>query len=78
MGFFLVPVPAGTGTAAQPSPVSWRGHPFPDSRTTGMQHVFITGASSGLGQALARRYAADGARLGLLGRRAQALEALAS
>ncbi|KDC78429.1 KR domain protein [Bordetella bronchiseptica MBORD635] len=43
-----------------------------------MQHVFITGASSGLGQALARRYAADGARLGLLGRRAQALEALAS
>ncbi|PAX97669.1 short-chain dehydrogenase, partial [Bordetella pertussis] len=27
-----------------------------------MQHVFITGASSGLGQALARRYAADGAR----------------
>nr|WP_164926522.1 SDR family NAD(P)-dependent oxidoreductase [Bordetella parapertussis] len=32
-----------------------------------MQHVFITGASSGLGQALARRYAADGARLGLLG-----------
>ncbi|MEN7521155.1 SDR family NAD(P)-dependent oxidoreductase, partial [Bordetella pertussis] len=34
-----------------------------------MQHVFITGASSGLGQALARRYAADGARLGLLGRR---------
>ncbi|CPO63177.1 short chain dehydrogenase [Bordetella pertussis] len=42
-----------------------------------MQHVFITGASSGLGQALARRYAADGARLGLLGRRAQALEALA-
>lgn len=43
-----------------------------------MQHVFITGASSGLGQALARRYAADGARLGLLGRRAQALEALAA
>ncbi|AWQ04504.1 SDR family oxidoreductase [Bordetella bronchiseptica] len=43
-----------------------------------MQHVFITGASSGLGQALARRYAADGARLGLLGRRAQALDALAS
>lgn len=43
-----------------------------------MRHVFITGASSGLGQALARRYAADGARLGLLGRRAQALEALAA
>ncbi|QIM71817.1 SDR family oxidoreductase [Bordetella trematum] len=40
-------------------------------------YVFITGASSGLGQALAQHYAGLGARLGLSGRRAQALEALA-
>lgn len=39
--------------------------------------IFITGASSGLGQALARRYAAQGAALGLLGRREPALRQLA-
>lgn len=39
--------------------------------------VFITGASSGLGEALARHYARQGARLGLCGRRADALEQLA-
>jgi len=39
--------------------------------------VFITGASSGIGAALARRYAAEGAVLGLLGRRRDALQALA-
>ena len=38
--------------------------------------VFITGASSGIGAALAREYAAHGAVLGLLGRRAEALHAL--
>jgi len=38
--------------------------------------VFITGASSGIGAALAREYAARGATLGLLGRRADALAAL--
>lgn len=38
--------------------------------------VFITGASSGIGAALARAYAARGASLGLLGRREAALEAL--
>jgi len=38
--------------------------------------VFITGASSGIGAALAREYAARGAVLGLLGRRRTALEAL--
>jgi NAD(P)-dependent dehydrogenase (short-subunit alcohol dehydrogenase family) len=38
--------------------------------------VFITGASSGIGTALAREYAARGAVLGLLGRRAEALHAL--
>jgi len=41
-----------------------------------VQRVFITGASSGLGQALARHYAASGARLGLLARRDAALVAL--
>lgn len=39
--------------------------------------VFITGASSGLGAALARHYAAQGATLGLLGRNMGRLTALA-
>jgi NAD(P)-dependent dehydrogenase (short-subunit alcohol dehydrogenase family) len=39
-------------------------------------NVFLTGASSGIGAALAREFAARGARLGLLARRAQALDAL--
>ncbi len=41
-----------------------------------MKRVFITGASSGLGEALAREYAASGARLGLLARRSDKLQAL--
>jgi short-subunit dehydrogenase len=40
--------------------------------------VFITGASSGLGAALAKRYAAQGHTLGLLARRRDRLQALAS
>ena len=40
--------------------------------------AFITGASSGLGQALALRYASAGHTLGLLGRRSNALHALAA
>ncbi|MGO4332540.1 SDR family oxidoreductase [Cupriavidus sp. M-11] len=40
--------------------------------------VFLTGASSGLGQALAREYAAQGAILGLVGRREDALRELAA
>lgn len=39
--------------------------------------VFITGASSGLGAALAKRYAAGGARLGLVARRMDKLQAFA-
>lgn len=40
--------------------------------------VFVTGASSGIGAALARHYAAEGAILGLAARRAEALAALAA
>ena len=39
--------------------------------------VFITGASSGLGRALAQVYASQGATIGLLGRKEEALQALA-
>ncbi len=41
-----------------------------------MKRVFITGASSGLGLALAREFAAQGAQLGLLARRESTLAAL--
>jgi short-subunit dehydrogenase len=41
-----------------------------------MTRVFITGASSGIGAALAREYAAQGASLGLVARRHQALTEL--
>lgn len=43
-----------------------------------MKHVVITGASSGLGAALARRYARGGALLTLLGRDQQRLAAVAA
>lgn len=43
-----------------------------------MLRVFITGASSGLGEALAREFAARGARIGLLARRETALKVLAA
>ena len=40
--------------------------------------VFLTGASSGIGEALARHYAAQGAALGLFARRADALARVAA
>ena len=40
--------------------------------------VFLTGASSGLGEALAKRYAAEGATLGLFARRESELARLAA
>ena len=43
-----------------------------------MRRVFITGASSGLGAALARHYAGEGAALGLFARRRDLLERLAA
>lgn len=43
-----------------------------------MKRIFITGASSGLGAALARRYAEQGALLGLVARRGELLEHLVS
>lgn len=42
------------------------------------RRIFITGASSGIGAALARHYARGDVRLGLVGRRREALEALAA
>ena len=41
-----------------------------------VKRIFITGASSGLGQALARHYAGEGAVLGLVARRGEELERL--
>jgi short-subunit dehydrogenase len=42
-----------------------------------VKRVFITGASSGIGAALARRYAEQGASLGLVARRRELLQQLA-
>ena len=42
------------------------------------RRVFITGASSGIGAALAAHYAREGATLGLVARRKDALDTLAA
>jgi len=40
--------------------------------------VFITGATSGIGESMARQYAAEGATLGLVGRRLELLTKIQS
>lgn len=47
-------------------------------RSSAAERVFITGASSGIGESLARCYAARGASLGLFARRAPELDRLAA
>ncbi|OFA02030.1 SDR family oxidoreductase [Duganella sp. HH101] len=47
-----------------------------NNQGAGPERVFITGASSGLGAALAAQYAAQGATLGLLARRSEMLDRL--
>lgn len=47
------------------------------STDSGRLRVFITGASSGLGEAIARHYASRGATLGLVSRRGDSLRTLA-
>lgn len=51
-------------------------HSSPQSTKHSNQRIFITGASSGLGAALARQYAAQGATLGLAARRGDKLREL--
>jgi NAD(P)-dependent dehydrogenase (short-subunit alcohol dehydrogenase family) len=49
----------------------------PNPRRLLGRHAVVTGAARGIGAAIARALAADGARLTLLGRRREALQALA-
>jgi short-subunit dehydrogenase len=56
----------------------WAGSQAAINRTSMTERVVITGASSGIGAALARVYAKRGAILGLIARRQAELDALAS
>ena len=51
---------------------------MPSSSAGSTSRIFITGASSGIGEALARHYAAQGATLGLVARRGTELGRLAA
>jgi len=51
---------------------------MPAKGATAHRHIVITGASSGIGQALAREYAAPGRVLGLLGRDKSRLDSVAA
>jgi short-subunit dehydrogenase len=63
-GSFASAGPGAPGASSRPVPADSPGR------------VFITGASSGIGAALARAYAARGAVVGLVGRRREALESV--
>lgn len=62
-----------SATPAAPGEPDAMSSPVPADRPG---RVFITGASSGIGAALAHRYAAQGAVVGLVGRRLAALQAV--
>ena len=53
-----------------------KGNPLPTNRRDGPVAI-VTGASSGIGRALALRLGSDGYRVGLIARRGELLEALA-
>src|SRR5262245_34920873 len=59
----LAAAAAPAASPAAPAKKKWQGRPVAGG-------VFITGASSGIGAALAAHYAAKGSTLGLVGRRA--------
>lgn len=70
-------LPDPAAPVAGPGRSSPERSPNPAPATCG-RRIFITGATSGIGEAFARHYAAQGATLGLAGRRADVLQALAA
>src|SRR5687768_15534563 len=71
--------------SSQEIPISRRQYPFPVSKWTIIRRmdwndkvIFLTGASSGIGEGLALAMAERGAVLGLVARRREQLENLAS